>query len=158
MMPGLVKETVKTLGVLAEAEEAVAGLYKVFAEKDASEQAFWSGLVNQETAHAHNMRSMARMLEANPSAYLPGRPFNIAAIQTFIRGIKENIARAVKGEISAHNAFFVAKDIEGSILENRIHEIVRTDDPEFRKLIDVIVGQTAEHDAEMKKKIAALPA
>jgi len=143
---------------LAEAELAVAMLYKECSLVWKGDQAFRLQLVSEEEKHAQNIEKMAQILSRKPERFDSGRLLNIVAIHTFIEGIKANIAR-LKGEgMSKLNMLFIARDIERALIETKYAEIIKSGDVEFNDLASEIVSDTERHTTLLDKKIAALQA
>jgi len=141
---------------LAEAELAVAMLYKECSLVWKGEQKFWLQLVSEEEKHAKNIQKMAQILSRKPEQFESGRPLNIAAIHTFIEGIKANIIRLKAAGMSELNALFIARDIERALIETKYAEILRSGDVEFNGLAREIVSDTVRHKTLLDKKIAGL--
>lgn len=158
MQGEFLQNTLAVLAVMAEAEVAVGELYKVCAQKWPEDRGFWEYTANQEAEHAAAMKRMASLIEKSPDEYSAGRPFSPVAVQTFIRGVNTHRERIGRGEVPKRQAFFIARDIEQSILENKITEIARTANAEYNGLIKRIVNDTAAHLEAIKKKCFETPA
>ncbi|MFA5137875.1 MAG: hypothetical protein WC728_01490 [Elusimicrobiota bacterium] len=156
MLPEMLPGVTEMLKALAEAENAVAELYAVFSRTYKEDEAFWSAIVEQERGHARNLERILAMVSAKPQDYGLPKPPNVTVVRTFIRGVLGHAERARKGEIPRRNAFFIARDIETSLLEAKIHELLGSQDPEFQRLMEEIQGQTGAHNGEMKRKIVEL--
>ena len=143
---------------LAEAEMAVATLYKECSLVWKGEQNFWLQLVSEEKKHANNIEKMAKIFSKKPKQFESGRPLNIVAIHTFIEGINENITRLKAGGMSKLNTLFIARDIERALIETKYAEILKSGDVEFNGLTREIVSDTMRHKILLDKKIAGLQA
>ena len=143
---GDLKWILEVLTAMAETEQIIGEFYKECGElsKEASE--FWKGISNAEIRHSANIKTMIEIISTKPERFEKGRPFNIFAVKTFNDGVQNYINRLKNGEIEKDKAFFIARDIEQSLLENRYGEIVKTDDIEFKTLIGEIVSETEEHN------------
>ena len=153
-----VDQVLRIMKTLSEAELAVAMLYKECSLVWKGEQNFWLQLVSEEKKHAKNIERMAQILSRKPERFESGRPLNIVAIHTFIKGIKNNITR-LKGEgMSVLNMLFIARDIERALIETKYAEILKSGDVEFNNLAKEIVLDTVRHKDLLDKKIAGLQA
>ena len=153
-----VDQVLRIMKTLSEAELAVAMLYKECSLVWKGEQNFWLKLVSEEKKHAKNIERMAQILSRKPERFESGRPLNIVAIHTFIKGIKNNITR-LKGEgMSVLNMLFIARDIERALIETKYAEILKSGDVEFNNLAKEIVLDTVRHKDLLDKKIAGLQA
>ncbi len=72
-------------------------------------------------------------------------------IVSTISGIKANIQKLVKGEIARKNIFFIARDLEQSMLEKNYGEVVKTNNPEFQSLMKEMISDTASHRDQLTR-------
>lgn len=156
MLPEQLPGILALLETLSASETAVAELYGEFSRLWPEDALFWDHLVSQEREHALQLKSAGESVKTSPALFQVGRPIALAAIQTFIKGIHANLARTREGKMTRRSALFIARDIEQSILENRMHELLRSSDLDFRSLMDSIQQQTHQHSAAFREKIAAL--
>jgi len=146
----------ESLGLLAEAERAVGGLYEAWAQRWAPDAEFWKQTAQEEERHAQTMESLRAMLQARPGAFAPGRLLHPTAIKTFIKGVKWQQDRVGRGEIPASNFWFVARDIETALIESRFMEIMKTEDPECHELLGRVQADTARHLGSINERLAQL--
>ena len=151
-------QTLQVVRKLAEAELAVAMLYQECALVWKEDQNFWLGLVAEEKKHAKNIERMAQILSKKPERFESHRPLNTVSVNTFIKGIKGNLARLKEKGIPELSMLFIARDIERALIETKYAEIIKTDDVEFNNLAEEIVLDTAHHKTLLDKKIAVLQA
>lgn len=144
---GDLKWILEVLAAMAETEQIIAKFYEACSELSQETSEFWNGISKAEIQHSENIKKMIEIISTKPERFEKGRPFNIFAIKTFNDGVKIYINRLQNGEIQKNKCFFIARDIEQSLLENRYGEIVKTDDIEFKTLIREIVSETEEHKA-----------
>ena len=96
---------------------------------------------------------MIKILSERPECFEFGYPFKPPAIKTFISGIKSNIQKLRSGKLPKDRISYVARDIEGSILESKYMEIIRTNEPEFQTLVKQIVSDTMTHKEWLDQKM-----
>jgi len=153
-----VNQVQSVLKTLAEAELAVAAYYTECASTWRDDADLWTHLVNEEKKHAAQIDKMAQILSQRPERFAAGRPLNVAAIETFIAGIKDNTAQLKRRKTPLLNALFIARDIEQSIIESRYPEILVSDDLEFNALVKEIATDTVRHKDVLAGKIATVQA
>lgn len=153
MLENKLYQIVDLLKVLAEAEKEVAALYQVCREKFPGDNDFWNNLINAELKHEKNLKKMLDILLKKADLFKMGRPLNIQGIKTFIYGIKENGRRVIEGELKNDKIYYIIKDIEMSIIENKLNEIVETNDIEYLQLANEIVMETQMHKMIIDRKI-----
>jgi hypothetical protein len=144
---------VSILKNLADFELATAELYRTCSQIWEGDKEFWSDMQQAEVKHSRNINRMTDIVSSKPGDYTPGHIFPPAAVQTSISGIKGNIQRLVTREIARKNMFFIARDIEQSMLERNYAEIVKTNDAEFQSLVNEILSDTVSHREQLNRKI-----
>lgn len=149
---GDLKGILELLTAMAETELIISKFYEACSELSQETLAFWDGISKAEIKHSENIRKMIDVISTKPERFEKGRPFSIFAIKTFNDGVKNHINRLKNGEVEQNKCFFIARDIEQSLLENRYGEIVKTDDIEFKTLIGEIVSETEEHKTILEHK------
>jgi len=138
---------------LARVERVLAAFYKKCAEIFQSERTFWRLLMEQEEYHVRLLVKMYHIASKRPDAFHRGRRYHDAAIETFIKGVRENIDRLEKNELDFEKTLIVASDIENALLEKKFHEAIVSNDPEFNSLVDEIMSQTQFHRNIIRDKI-----
>ncbi len=130
---------------LAALETVLASLYQACAERFAEDAGFWTSVRHEEEGHAATLESLATLIAAHPERFRTGRVFRPAAIRTVIAGVERTIQELRGGRIGRRRALTAARDLENSLLEARYGDVVTTDDPEYRKAVSQIEGETQQH-------------
>ena len=153
MDSAMLTHVLQVLEELARLELAVGAFYRCCAELDMDNARFWSFLQGQETGHARDIKAMMALIEAAPGQYAPRRNISLATIKTVLDGVETKTVELRHGMLPLAKAIFVARDLEGSILETKHHEVVQTSNAEYLRLVAKILCETAEH----KKLIEQYP-
>ena len=153
MQQGQLKSILDILEVMKELELAAAEFYRTCGEIWIIERDFWINMEQSELKHAQNIDLMIKVFSEKPEKFELGRPFKSPAIQTFISGVRSDIQRLRSRGLSKGKTLFVARDIERSILESRYMEIIRTNEPEFRTLMEQILLDTVTHQEWLNEKM-----
>ena len=156
MIQSDLKSIVALLKSMAQLELTVSRFYTVCAQVMDDEKVFWLGISGQEENHAKSLYRMYIILIARPERFEKDRVFNTTAISTFISGVTAHIERVQKGDLPKKSVLILARDIENSLLENKISEIVKTDDVEYQSLAKSIVSETDNHKGVIQEKIRQL--
>jgi hypothetical protein len=144
------RTAVGTLALVAEGERAVGRYYLVCAEKNPEHADVWKTIAAAEQRHTEAIGTMAKMIvHANGEGYRIGRRFDPEAVKLFIERVKKNEADARAGAIAGRVLFLVARGLEEAILETQFYELVLSDDPDYRALVEVIAAETHAHQALM---------
>jgi len=144
--------------VMIENELAIAEFYDTCAKLSQKDSPFWSALAEVERRHADIIRRISEIVKARPERFETGRPFNTAALRTVISYSKSNIADMRAGRLKEPKPFFLAMDLENSILEARYFEIVKSKDLEYQQLSSTVMKETFDHRDTIKKKLDFLKA
>jgi hypothetical protein len=139
--------------MMKELELTAAEFYQACGEVWIIEKDFWTTMGQSELKHAQNIDLMIKIFSEKPEQFQLGHPFKRPAIQTFISGLKSDIQRLRSQELSKGKTLFVARDIEGSILESKYMEIIRTNEPEFQTLMKQMLLDTVTHKEWLNEKI-----
>jgi rubrerythrin len=142
------------LKFMVENELVIGELYKTCGEKWKDDEGFWMNIYEDENKHAQYINRMIGIISNRPERFEKGRPFNIFAIKTVISGVQDKIQKTKKGGIPKNNALFIARDLEQAMIEDKYGEIVKTDDVEFKSLVQEIVNDTNAHKTKINQKIA----
>lgn len=126
-------------------EEALAALYLACSQRYPEDSKFWLVICHQEEAHARYITELADLAASHPTEFKLGRQFNAVAVRNITSRVLDFADQVRNGQVDRKRAFFMARDIEGSVLEARYHEIVTTDNVEFKKTLERIGRETATH-------------
>ncbi|MDD5628326.1 MAG: hypothetical protein PHU21_04635 [Elusimicrobia bacterium] len=151
MEPRQQAQIAETMAAMKDAELAVSEFYTVCANISPQDAELWQDLSKQEANHAQIVAQMEKLFATRPEDFRPGRPFNAVAIRTFIKGIKWNQERALKGALPRRQLIGVARDIESSIIESSFRNIVETQNQEFQELMKQLLDETADHHGKIDK-------
>lgn len=152
-----VKDMVSILGLMTDAESRLAALYRACSRALPDDSEFWSGLAGAEEGHAKTIARMAQVVIANLGVgFEPNSRFNQAVVRTFSAGIQASMGEVEGGTLGGDRLYFVARDIESSLLEARYVDAVMTSDPEYKRLLEGVIEQTREHRAQLEEKVKGL--
>jgi hypothetical protein len=153
---GDLKVILDILDHMEQNETTVAEFYHACGELWPQYREFWLGIEAQEHKHALNIQKMKAIIGQKPEHFEKGRPFNIMAVQTIIKGVQNNIAKLRSGQLQMINALAIARDSEQAMIESRYNEIVTTQDVEYLTLVQEIVQDTTEHRLQIDRMFAAI--
>lgn len=146
-------KVIKTMEMMAQLELEISELYKACGEVWCQEAELWSAIARAEVEHAKNITKMIQILKEKPQTFAIGRPITTIAINTAIAGVKTNVGRLRKGELTRRQALFILRDVEQSLLESKYTEILKTYDLEYNDLVKEIMAQTEGHKKMLSRKI-----
>ncbi len=139
---------------LAENEMAVAALYLKFARTFPEDVALWAPLAEDEQRHADWVSEVRCSVAASGSEPEPGA-VRVQAIDTMTRYIQSIGERCGKGELNRTQACARARDLENSILENKLFTILGNS-PELRNLQQRLVTDETAHRKRIDETLGRL--
>lgn len=148
-----IEKITKVLEAMVQYELALSDFYNKCGDIWIEEQVFWLNLAQSEVRHAKNIQQMREIITKKQEKFEVGRPFNLIALNTVIRGVQDTLTGLTSGEFSHEKMLYLAKDFEQSILESHYAEIVKTADLDYQNLMKSILSQTQEHKKNIQEKI-----
>lgn len=152
----LMQNILQILTGLEQLEKTVAGLYEVAAQQWPLYATLWANTAGDEIKHAEYIKTLADILTKNPDKFTINRPINIVAVNSSVAWINKNIADIKAGRLDSDKMFFLARDIEQSILESKYSDFLKTDDPRYNELVKLIVKETVDHKKMIDDEISRL--
>jgi hypothetical protein len=146
----------KVLAALGDLELSMADFYDACGKAWPEDRSFWSNIAKTELHHAEHLIKMAKRLNDNPTVFETDRPISVVTIRTVMHGIRGNILRLEKGELTKERSFLLDSDMEMSILESKYEEMPKTTDAEYRAMMSEITAQTDTHHQLIAGRIEAL--
>lgn len=137
---------------LAENEEAVGALYRVYAKRFPDHGNLWSSLADEEDEHAGWIRVLCSTARAGGLSIDRGR-FRGEAIQTYLNYLSSELARVKQGETTLLNALSVTLYIEESLIESRFFEVFEADAPQLKQLLRNLESATKAHAARTREAL-----
>lgn len=150
-----VPELIQVINDMVVLEESLAELYRACSEKFPEDGKFWLAICHQEELHAKYLAELANLISSHPHEFKFGRQFNAVAVTTIISSVRMHTEEIRQGQRDRKRALVMARDIENSVLEARYHEIVTSDNPQFRETIDRILRETTTHKKLLAAKVAS---
>ncbi|MCX8110224.1 MAG: hypothetical protein N3D15_03120 [Syntrophorhabdaceae bacterium] len=144
---------IEVLKKMAMFEMTIAELYSLCATTWEEDADFWLDIWRDEIRHAQYINRIIEIISKKPENFEKGRPFNVFGLETTINDIRSKIQKIKDKEIPIDNLLFIVRDYENGYLEDRYSEIVKTDDIEYRTLMQGIANETGRHKEKIIKKI-----
>jgi hypothetical protein len=142
-----------TLAVLGDHERALAALYTACGALWRDDVALWHDLAASERGHADCLSLMADMVSDRPAAFAPGRPFTAAAGRLQVAYVEGRTRAVEAGGMARRTALLMAREIERSIIETRLDELLETDDPDYLTVADRVVAETRVHYRLLEREL-----
>lgn len=144
---------IKEIEMLIRNEEAVARLYKAYAEKFPGYQNLWFSIAKDEIKHAENIRKFYSKVKDGYAYFNEGR-FKIEAIQTFLSYLERKLLEVRNQEFPLRNALSTGVDIENSFIEKLYSEIFEGDSIELKHTLLAISADEKGHRNKIKRALA----
>ena len=134
---------------LAEFEQTVGKLYKIYAEKFPEHKAFWSDLVLEEENHANLINKITSIFEK--TAHFDEGRFKISTLRNTLDYVKKEIDIALNEKMSLINALSVALSLEEGIIESAFYTVIKEDSIELKNLLQQIEAETKQHRMKIRE-------
>jgi uncharacterized membrane protein YccC len=134
-----------TLVALGDHEATLAGLYTACSTAWRDDAALWDGLADSERGHAECLTMMAQIVAQRPGGFAPGRPLSAAAGRLQAGYVEGRTHEVESGGMARRTALLMARDIERSIIETRLNELLQTQERDYLAIADRIVAETGHH-------------
>lgn len=150
------REKAKVLDVLSclrEFELVLAEFYAACRDSWPEDDGFWTELVQAELRHATYLTDTARLVEERPEAFITPRNVTEAAVAEQMEYVRERLRQLWAERLGERAALVISRDIEQSIIEGGLYELVRSEEPTYARLVDEIVDETREHARLVQERL-----
>ncbi|HOW52482.1 MAG TPA: hypothetical protein PLV42_10625 [bacterium] len=130
---------------LGETEEAVAALYRAYAEVWPADGAFWRTLAKTEDGHRAYIGHVIVMVRERPDDFRPVHFFSVEMLDTFIKKIQGHAVMARAGQLNEKQALYEAHQIENMALESELALLFKSGNAEFLRFSATILSEEKEH-------------
>jgi hypothetical protein len=152
------KDTLKKsnfiLDILEEIETLLSKYYDLCALIFPEDSQLWKTISLDEINHSQFVAQMREALMERPDLFELGH-IKLPVLKTFRQELYNQFIRLKKGEILRKNAFFIARDLENSMMEHQFYKVLEGGDAKFKDLKDRIIQETENHfqkiDSYIKK-------
>jgi len=151
-LPNVDKKASIILYRLVSNEEAIARLYRKYADAFPFLREFWSSLASEEMGHASSLRSLQGQIGTLPVFVDQGR-FNATAIQTFTDYLDRELSRLNEQRVPLLEALSITFYIEQSLIESKLFEVFKTDSPELQGTLTKLRDETLAHRNRAKETL-----
>ena len=146
-------EHLRTMKVLSEIENTLAGFCKEFSAQFQDNTAFWNGLSNEKKEHGALIPIISRLIKARPHEFEPWKTFAPAALPTFVSKINSNLRSLQTGGVSQADVLSMAYHMEMTVIESGYPEIVKSQDLACCSALERIAEATATHKKRLVEKM-----
>jgi hypothetical protein len=140
----MIDETVEAIGLLVDAEEASAALYRVYARCFPEHTRFFDGLAHEEDAHALWVRSLLEKMRAGGIRFRPER-LSPEAFREFRDYLRRRVHEAEANDQTLIEALSIAVDLESSFVEKGFFSIFSGDDPRMVQTLQRLSTASVDH-------------
>jgi hypothetical protein len=141
------------LGCLREFELVLAEFYAACRDSWPDNDLFWTELVQGELRHATYLTDGARLVEEHPEVFITPRHVTEAPVVEQTEYVRERLHQLWDDHLGERAALIVSRDIEQSILDGGLYELVRSEEPDYARLVGEIVGETREHARLVQERL-----
>lgn len=142
-----------TLAALGDHETALAGLYDACGQTWSDDAVLWDDLAGSERGHAEGLTLMARIVAERPAAFELGRPFSAAAGRLQAEFVENRTGEVRRGGMARRTGLLMAREIERSIIETRLNELLLTTERDYLEIVDRVVAETGDHYRLLQREL-----
>jgi hypothetical protein len=142
----------RMLRMLAQNEETIAELYRVYAEQFPRQRAFWSTLAAEEMGHSRLIRNLPS--SSDISVRVATTRFDPAVLQVSLDHLREKLAQARGGKLTLKEAMTIALEIETGMVERGFFKVFEGDTPELRRILAALEVETRRHTDKIREGLA----
>jgi len=108
-----------------------------------------------ELRHATYLTDSARIVEDRPEVFMTRRNVTEAPVVDQMELVRERLRQLWAERLGERAALIVSRDIERAIIEGKLYELVRSEDPTYARLVAEIVDETRQHARLMQERLDA---
>jgi hypothetical protein len=124
-------------------EKALDGIYSAFAEKFATDQAFWLDIAQEEKQHARMLEDLESKL--GNGVDLHKHIFKVDAVALSLEYINGLHQRLAAGDIDRIQAGALSLDLEKSLIEKGYFTIFDSDSFQIQRVFEALTKATEHH-------------
>lgn len=141
------------LGCLREFELVLAEFYAACRDSWPENDVFWTELVQGELRHATYLTDGVRLVEERPEVFITPRNVTEAPVVEQTEYVRERLRQLWDDHLGERAALIVSRDIEQSILDGKLYDLVRSEEPAYAHLVAEIVDETREHARLVQERL-----
>ena len=141
----LTDEQLATIEALAQNEDAIGDLYKVYSSKFPAYKTYWDRMVDEERGHAIWLRSLVTTIKDDDRISFDKSSFNPDVINRSISHINRLEKEAREIDLDIMSAASHALVIENSLLEKKFFEIFSGDSVELKRIMINLANAAKNH-------------
>jgi rubrerythrin len=145
------EELRREIEVMIDIEKSLSSFYEKCAELFPQDAEFWSDLSKDEQHHANVLKTLAKATLKRARHFEVGKSFGSGSLVTFLNQVRANLARLDCDPLKERDALMIAYHMEGTLVEQKYAEVLKTDKPEYVNVLEKILDETRMH----KKKLVA---
>ena len=149
-MPTSKEKELMILDLFEAHEIAMYEIYNLFASKFSDYEDFWRGIAEEEKVHARWVRTIRSKAETGDLS-IDADVVSISAIEKSLEYLQSQISLFSSEESTVDQAFTLAMQIENSIIERGIFDIIQTDSELSKKTLLNLVEKTLMHYSRIKE-------
>jgi hypothetical protein len=139
----MLKDAEALLDAVSELERLIGRLYECMAGVF-PEDSIWAGLAGDEAHHAMMALEMKSLLGGRDWILSDPR-LNLSVVKSIQKYVVQQIERTKNNELPRRNAFFIARDLERTLVEKAFHNAFDFGDSRFNEAASGIDEQTRRH-------------
>jgi rubrerythrin len=148
----MTNKTLEAIEGLAENEDLISSLYRMFADRFPDYRDFWGKMAEEETQHASMIRSVVPEVKEGTVRFKT-EGIDETSIAMFQDYLKFSLARVQDQDILLKDAFETALAIEHDLIERSFFDLFEADTSELALIFEGLASSAREHHRRLVRTI-----
>ena len=143
-------DQLELIGLMAANELAVGEIYEVCAKLYPSRAKLFKKLAEAEQEHARSITGFSAKIKEGLLRIPPDR-LDAGVVMESFEHVQELLKQVRQGGMEVEEALDTCAELEETLLEKHGFDIMETDSPELKLLLEKLSADTAEHREELRR-------
>lgn len=148
-------DQIQTIELLAQNEEVLVDLYKLYSQQYPEYKDFWESISNDEVQHAQWLHDLIGQINSGVLSFDSNR-FNQQTIFESLHHGRQSLEQAQQAIIPAKDAPALSLKIEKSLIESKFFEVAQTDALALKETLARLALSTELHIAKIEEALLKL--
>ncbi len=150
-------DQIQTIELLAQNEEVLVDLYKLYSQQYPEYKDFWESISNDEVGHAKWLRDLIGKINSGVLFFNSDR-FNQKAIFELLHHGRQSLEQAKQIVSPIQDTLALSLKIEKSLIESKFFEVVQADALPLKETLARLALSTELHIAKIEEALLKLNA
>lgn len=145
-------DQIQTIELLAQNEEVLVDLYKLYSQQYPKYKDFWESISNDEVQHAQWLRDLIGQINSGVFSFDFNR-FNQQTIFEFLHHGRQSLEQAKQTVLPIKDVLMLSLKIEKSLIESKFFEVAQTDALALKETLARLALSTELHIIKIEEAL-----